>query len=167
MDTQSVESLKRGETIVYPAHGVGTVESIDKIKTNGSTTAFYNIRITESGMTIRVPAPNASRIGIRPVIKQIEVARLLRVFKSKKKTANGQNWHKRQKNYLDRIKTGSVFELAEILKELSIIQLKKELSFGEQRMFENVRLLIVTEIAEAKGIDKDQAIKILDKAITV
>lgn len=158
--------LKRGERVVYPAHGVGVVESVDKIKTNGSTTLFYTIRITDSGMTIRVPTPNAVRIGIRPVIKQREIPRLLRVFKSKAKVSGAQNWHKRQKSYLDRIKSGSVFELAEILKELFSIQSRKELSFGEQRMYENVRQLIVLEIAESKGIGKEQADKLLDKAIT-
>lgn len=158
--------LKRGEMIVYPAHGVGVVEGIEKIKTNGSSMSFYTIRITESGMTIRVPAPSAPRIGIRPVIKQNEVSKLLRLLKTKSKDSNGQNWHKRQKNYLDKIKSGSVFELAEILKELTTIQLRKELSFGEQRMYENVRQLIALEVAEAKGIGREQADKLLDKAIT-
>ena len=158
--------LKRGEMIVYPAHGVGVIEGIEKIKTNGSSTSFYTIRITESGMTIRVPAPNAPRIGIRPVIKQNEVAKLLRVLKTKSKNTNVQNWHKRQKSYLDKIKSGSVFELAEILKELTTIQLRKELSFGEQRMYENVRQLITLEVAESKGIGREQADKLLDKAIT-
>jgi len=158
--------LKRGEMVVYPAHGVGVIEEVEKVKTNGSSTSFYTIRIGESGMTIRVPAPNALRIGIRPVIKQNEVSKLLRVLKSKSINSNGENWHKRQKSYLEKIKSGSVFELAEILKELSIIQLRKELSFGEQRMYENVRQLIALEVAESKGIGREQADKLLDKAIT-
>jgi CarD family transcriptional regulator len=159
-------ALKRGEMIVYPAHGVGVIEGIEKIKTNGASTSFYTIRITESGMTIRVPAPNAPRIGIRPVITQNEVTKLLRVLKTKSKNTNVQNWHKRQKSYLDKIKSGSVFELAEILKELTTIQARKELSFGEQRMYENVRQLITLEVAESKGIGREQADKLLDKAIT-
>ncbi len=165
MSTQA-NGLKRGERVVYPAHGVGVIEGIEKIKTNGTSTSFYTIRIGESGMTIRVSAPSAPRIGIRPVIKQNEVAKLFRLLKSKSKNANGQNWHKRQKSYLDKIKSGSVFELAEILKELTAIQVKKELSFGEQRMYENVRQLIALEVAESKGIGREQADKLLDKAIT-
>ena len=165
MSTQTI-GLKRGERVVYPAHGVGVIEGIEKIKTNGTSTSFYTIRIGDSGMTIRVSAPSAPRIGIRPVIKQNEVAKLFRLLKSKSKNANGQNWHKRQKSYLDKIKSGSVFELAEILKELTAIQLKKELSFGEQRMYENVRQLIALEVAESKGIGREQADKLLDKAIT-
>lgn len=165
MSTQT-NSLKPGAMVVYPAHGVGVIEGIEKIKTNGSSTSFYTIRINESGMTIRVSAPSAPRIGIRPVIKQNEVTKLFRVLKSKSKNSIGQNWHKRQKSYLDKIKSGSVFELAEILKELTVIQSRKELSFGEQRMYENVRQLIALEVAESKGIAREKADKLLDKAIT-
>ncbi|MBI5179220.1 MAG: CarD family transcriptional regulator [Nitrospinae bacterium] len=166
MEQKELTSLKRGARVVYPAHGVGIVEKVERIKTNetASTTPFYTIRIDESGMTIRVPAARALQIGIRSVIKEVEVRKVLRLLRTKDKVANGMNWHKRQKSYIDRIKSGSVFELAEILRELTLIQTKKELSFGEQRMYDNVRQLMVMEIAEAKGIEKSQASKLLDKA---
>jgi CarD family transcriptional regulator len=169
LEEKEKSNLKRGARVVYPAHGVGIIEKVERIKTGESLstmTPFYTIRIDESGMTIRVPASRASQIGIRSVIKDRDVRKVLRLLKTKNKAANGMNWHKRQKSYIDRIKSGSVFELAEILRDLTIIQTKKELSFGEQRMYDNVRQLMVMEIAEAKGIAKDQASKLLDKAFT-
>ena len=163
---ETMDHLRRGSTVVYPAHGIGIVEKVEKVKNNGSTTSYYTIRIDEAGMTIKVPEKRANEIGVRSVIKEREVSKLLKLFKSKAKSKNGMNWHKRQKSYIDRIKSGSVFELAEILRELKHIQDKKELSFGEQRMYDNVRQLIVMEIAEAKGIEKNKASKLLDKAFT-
>ena len=167
-ENMDLKTLKRGARVVYPAHGVGIVEKIGKIKTGEklSLVPFYTIRISESGMTIRVPASRALRIGIRAVIKDRDVRKVLRLLKTKNKVANGMNWHKRQKSYIDRIKSGSVYELAEILRDLTIIQAKKELSFGEQRMYDNVRGLLVMEIAEAKGIEKLAASRLLDKAFT-
>jgi CarD family transcriptional regulator len=168
LEEKSKSNLKRGARVVYPAHGVGIIEKVEKIKTGEKTTLtpFYTIRIDESSMTIRVPASRAAQIGIRSVIKDRDVRKVLRLLKTKNKVASGMNWHKRQKSYIDRIKSGSVFELAEILRDLTIIQAKKELSFGEQRMYDNVRQLMVVEIAEAKGIEKLQASKLLDKAFT-
>ena len=166
MGIQELPSLKRGAKVVYPAHGVGIIEKVEKIKTNGSTTNFYCIRIDDSGMTIRVSESNATRIGLRSVIGDREVSKLFKVLKDKNKSSNGLNWHKRQKSYIDKIKSGSLYDLAEILRELTIIQAKKELSFGEQRMYDNVRQLIVVEVAEAKGIEKAKASKLLDKAFS-
>jgi len=164
MPPQKITALKEGERIVYPAHGVGVVENVEKVKNNGSSIIYYTIRINETGMTIRVSCDNACKIGIRPVINSREVPKLLRLLKSKHDYDNGLNWHKRQKNYLDRIKSGSIFELVSVLGELNSIQSRKELSFGEQRMYENVRQLVAMEIAEAKGIQMVQANKLLDKA---
>lgn len=162
---QNALNLKRGARVVYPAHGIGTVEKVVKIKTNGTETPFYSIRLTDADMTIHVPARSASRIGIRSVIGKKEVSKLFRVLrKNKPKQENVLNWHKRQKSYLERIKSGSVFELGDILRELTFIMEKKELSFGEQRVYENVRKLLVLEIAEAMGIDKSKASLLLDKA---
>ncbi|GMT43149.1 MAG: CarD family transcriptional regulator [bacterium] len=158
------KDIKKGAMVFYPAYGVGVVENIGKVEKTESAAPFYTIRIQESGMVIRVPAMNAKRIGIRPVIKRNEVPKVLRTLKDKVKVQNAPNWHKRQKNYIDRVKSGSALELAQILRELTQIQSNKELSFGEQRMYDNVRQLLITEIAEAKGIKKDTAGKLVDKA---
>jgi len=156
--------LKRGSKVVYPAHGIGVVEKIEKLKENSQTKNIYTIRIDEVDMTIKVEEKSAAKIGIRSVIKDTEVAKIMKVLKTKTKPTSSQNWHKRQKSYLDRIKSGSVYELAEILRELTQIMGRKELSFGEQRLYDNVRLLLVLEIAEAKGMEKQKASLLLDKA---
>jgi CarD family transcriptional regulator len=158
-------NLKCGAKVVYPAHGIGVVEKVEKIKANGGQMAFYTIRLDESNMTIQVPDRSVSRIGIRAVIGKKEVTKLMRTLKKPHGRQDSiLNWHKRQKSYLERIKSGSVFELAEILAELNYIMTKKELSFGEQRMYENVRELLVLELAEAKGIERKKADLLLEKA---
>ncbi len=160
-------NLKCGAKVVYPAHGIGIVEKVEKVRANGGHTAFYTIRLDESNMTIQVPDKSVSRIGIRAVIGKKEIPKLMRTLKkSRGRQDSILNWHKRQKSYLERIKSGSVFELAEILSELNYIMSKKELSFGEQRMFENVRELLVLELAEAKGIERKKADILLDKAFS-
>ncbi len=158
-------ALKKGAKVVYPAHGIGVVVKVEKIQTNGSKTPFYTIRLDESDLTIQVPAKSAFKIGIRSVIEEKEVAKIVKLLKKgTSKKDNVLNWHKRQKSYLDRIKSGSAYELADILRELTHIMSRKELSFGEQRMYENVRLLLMLEVAEAKGIDKAKAGDLLDEA---
>lgn len=156
--------FKLGDLAVYPAHGVGVIEGIETKSFSGMESTFYVIRILGSGMTIMVPKKNASHIGMRNIISIDEKNTVYAILESTDATSTPIAWNKRFREYTEKIKTGSIFELAKMLRELYLLQRSKSLSFGEKKMLETARALvvkelsIVEEIAEHKVISKIDAI---------
>lgn len=160
--------FKIGSKVVYPAHGIGIIEGIEEKAIGGMTQQFYMIRILDNGMVIIVPKSNILNVGIREVIKRKDVTKVIDILKES--PANGdtfkeENWNRRHREYIDRIKTGSVYEIAKVYRKLFFLKSHKELSFGERQVFDNMHQLIVSEIALAKGIGEDNAEKIVAGAL--
>ena len=155
---------KVGKTVVYPSHGLGVIESIEEKRLMGKKQKFYILKIMEKGTRIMIPCDNAQKVGLREVIQPSEVKRVVKVLKEKP-DAILPNWNKRFRESLDKIKTGSVYEIAEVLRDLSMLKYVKELSFGEKKMLCDTKHLISSEISLAKGISEKQAEKILDTAL--
>ena len=153
-----------GAKIVYPTHGVGLVEAIEKKEVSGKRQSFYILRILGSGMTIMVPTMNATRVGLREVIDPSEIPKVMAILK-KNDLEISPNWNRRFKDNLERIKTGSLYEVALVLRKLILLQKERNLSFGEKKMLENVRELIVTEISHASGVDHAAAGAMVEKAV--
>ena len=153
-----------GTKVVYPTHGVGLVEAIEKKEVSGGRQSFYILRIIGSGMTIMVPTKNAMRVGLRGLIEPSEIPKVMAILKQND-VAISPNWNRRFKDNLERIKTGSLYEVALVLRKLVLLQKERDLSFGEKKMFENVRGLVVSEISHAYGIDDQAARALVDKAV--
>ena len=153
-----------GTKVVYPTHGVGLVEAIEKKEVSGGRQSFYILRILGSGMTIMVPTKNALRVGLREVIEPSEIPKVMAILKQNDLKIS-PNWNRRFKDNLERIKTGSLYEVALVLRRLLLLQRGRNLSFGEKRMLETVRNLMVTEIAHAIGVSPDEARAMIDKTI--
>ena len=153
-----------GAKVVYPTHGVGLVEAIESKEVSGGRQSFYILRIIGSGMTIMVPTKNAKRVGLREVIERAEIPKVMAILK-KNDLEISPNWNRRFKDNLERIKTGSLYEVALVLRKLVLLQKERDLSFGEKKMFENVRGLVVSEISHAYGIDDQAARALVDKAV--
>jgi len=151
--------------VVYPTHGVGRIEAIEKKEVGGGLQPFYVVRIIGNGMTILVPTKNAHRVGLREVIEPSEIPKVLAILQ-KNDLEISSNWNRRFKDNLERIRTGSVFEVALVLRKLILLQQERSLSFGEKTMLENVRRLIVSEIAHASGIDQEMARALVEQAVT-
>lgn len=138
-----------GDNAVYPGHGVGEVTSIETKEIMGSKQTFYSIRILESGMKIMVPKANVTNVGLRPIISKDEAGKVLEILKQKNVKIDTQTWNRRYREYMEKIKTGSVYEIAEVLRDLFLLRVDKELSFGERKMLDTARSLLFKELSLA------------------
>ena len=148
--------FKTGDLAVYPAHGVGVIESVEEKEISGKEQKFYIMRVMGNGMTIMIPTDNVDQVGLRKVISCKEVSKVYKILKDKKsERPDTQTWNRRYRDYMERIKTGSVFEVATVLRDLFLLRVGKALSFGERRMMDIAKSLLVKElsIAEAKSED--------------
>ena len=142
-------SFKIGDKAVYPAHGVGVIEGIETRAIAGTTQTFYVLKIMENGMTIMVPTRNADNIGMREVIAGDKIEAVYDILKERGVKLDSQTWNRRYREYMGKIKTGSVFEVAKVLRDLSILKTTKSLSFGERKMFDIAKSLLVKELSVA------------------
>jgi len=143
--------FKEGDKVVYPAHGVGVVDSVKLRKVSGSEQQFYNITISETGMKIMVPVAQAETVGLRRVVDSSVVDEVYTILKQKNVAVDTQTWNRRYREYSQKIKTGSVLEIARVIRDLSVLKGDKELSFGERRMLDTAQGLLVKEISIAKA----------------
>ena len=145
-----------GDLAVYPAHGVGLIEGIEEKSISGIEHIFYVIRILDNDMKIMVPRKNAEHIGLRRVISDSEVKQVYAILEEKDVEFTPQTWNRRYREYMDKIKTGSIFDLATVLRDLYILQLDKPLSFGEKKMLDTAKGLLVKELSVAKDKKEEE-----------
>jgi len=138
-----------GDHAVYPGHGVGEVVGIERKEIMGSQQTFYLIRISETGMKIMVPMSNVRSVGLRRIISKQEAGEVLDILKKTDIKIDNQTWNRRYREYMEKIKTGSVFEIAEVLRDLFLLKVDKDLSFGERKMLDTARTLLIKELALA------------------
>ncbi len=141
--------FKVGDLAVYPAQGVGIIEAIEERDMMGSVQSFYIMKILGSNMKIMIPLESAKSVGLRSVIAAREIPKIYDILKDKDITIDKQTWNKRYRDYLEKIKTGSVYEVARVLRDLCILKLDKDLSFGERKMMDTARNLLIKEISVA------------------
>ena len=149
-------TFRVGDLAVYPAHGVAQIVGIETREISGNKQTFYILKILENGMKIMIPTRNAGAVGLRELIRADEVDEVFAILKSREVAVEGQTWNRRYREYMEKIKTGSVFEIAEVLRDLCVLRTTKELSFGERKMLETARSLITKELALAKGVGDDK-----------
>jgi len=155
--------FKIGDRAVYPAQGVGVVEKIESREFCGQTHDFYILRIIDNDMTIMVPVGNARQVGLRNLISKDKVETIYNVLEEKQPGALSiASWSRRQREYNDKIKTGNPEDVAEVLRELYLIKEEKELSYGEKKVLELARRLLVKELALAEGIAEEQVCQRLE-----
>jgi CarD family transcriptional regulator, regulator of rRNA transcription len=136
-----------GAMAVYPAHGVGVIESIQEREVAGFLQSFYIMRLLDTDMIIMIPTSNAQNIGLRTVIDTPAVAEIFEILRERPTRLNQQTWNRRYRDYMDKIKTGSLFRVAEVLRDLTLLKLEKELSFGERKMLDTAKNLLVKELS--------------------
>jgi CarD family transcriptional regulator len=154
--TTKIKEFFEGDLAVYPAHGVGCIESIESKNINGDTMNFYMMKIVENGMVIMIPTSNVESVGLREVIPKKEVPKVYKVMQKKGQGADNQTWNRRYREYMDKIKTGSIYDVAEVFRDLFNLKLEKDLSFGERKLLDTAQNLLVQELSTAKDIDEDE-----------
>lgn len=150
----SKKEFSKGDLAVYPAHGVGYIESIESKEINGDTMNFYMMKIVENGMVIMIPTSNVESVGLREVIPVTEVPEVYKVMQEKAQGADNQTWNRRYREYMDKIKTGSIYDVAEVFRDLFQLKLEKDLSFGERKLLDTAQNLLVQELSMAKDVDE-------------
>ena len=155
-----------GDKAVYPAHGVAEVVGIETREIGGSKLSFYILKIIETGMRIMIPMSNLETVGLRRVIGPKEVKEVYDILRSKEVAVEGQTWNRRYREYMEKIKTGSVFEIAEVLRDLSLLKHYKDLSFGERKMLDTAKSLLIKELAVAKSAKEEKIARELEEIFT-
>jgi CarD family transcriptional regulator len=137
--------FKVGDHAVYPGHGVGKINSIESKEILGTIHTFYSVLILETGMKIMIPAANIKSVGLRPLISKEEAQKVVGILKDKNVKIDTQTWNRR-------FKTRSVFEIAEVLRDLYVLKVDKELSFGEKKMLDTAKNLLLKELNLAPDV---------------
>jgi len=154
-----MRTFQVGDLAVYPAHGVGEIIAIESRVVNGEKHDFYIMKVIENGMTIMIPTNNVDSVGLRDVIHKKEVPKVYAVMKSRREAmADNQTWNRRYREYMDKIKTGSLYDVAEVFRDLFLLKLSKDLSFGERKLYDTAQILLVRELSTAKQTDEDTII---------
>ena len=140
-----------GEKVVYPAHGVGVIQSVQTKVISGTEKTYYMLRILDNDMTIMIPTENVASVGLRRIIGRDMVSKVYKILREKKVEIDQQTWNRRYREYTEKIKTGSVLEIARVLRDLCVLKGDKELSFGERKMLDTARNLLVKELSIARA----------------
>lgn len=158
--------FKVGDKAVYPAQGVAEVVSIEEKDIAGNRQRFYVLRLLDTDRKIMVPVNNARNVGLRPPISETEVREIFAILKERAIAFDNQTWNRRYRGFMDKIKTGSVFDVAEVMRDLYRLKTEKPLSYGEKRMLDTARALIVKEIAVSRRKTEEQVTAQIEKIFT-
>lgn len=142
--------FKVGDNAVYPAHGVAVIKRIEEREVGGKKKQFYVLQVVDNQMTIMVPTDNTASVGLREIISPKDVAMVYEILKDRDVKIDQTTWNRRYREYMEKIKTGSIFEIAEVLRNLFMLRSAKDLSFGERKMLDQAKHLLVKEISLAK-----------------
>src|SRR6266576_4194972 len=146
IDGGAVVGFKVGQKVVYPNHGIGTIEQIEQKQIGATLLPFYTLRLAANNSLVLVPVPNASEVGLRTPISSGECELLLKTL-ADDFSSPANDWKDRFKEFSDKMRTGDIFEVANVLKHLTYLSHTKPLSFREQRMLERSRYLVISELA--------------------
>lgn len=158
--------FKIGEKAVYPGHGVAEVTGLERREISGSAMEFYVLRVLENDMKVMVPKRNAKTVGLRRIVGEEQIQEVYDVLAKRGEKISTATWNRRYREYMEKIKTGSLLEIASVLRDLSILRGDKDLSFGERKMLETARSLLVQELALAKGVEESSITSELEQMFT-
>ncbi len=157
-----------GDKVIYPNHGLGVIERIEDKTILGTTCGFYSLRMATSDTTVLVPVDNVSDVGLRRAIGDHEVKKLFTLL-GNGKIENHQNWKGRFKDNSDKMRTGSIYDVVDVLKSLNHLSQSKNLSFREKRMLDRAKFLVISEISEvmneSDGVIEERVEKALERCL--
>lgn len=145
--------LSIGQKVAYPSQGVCMVEQIERKMIGDCSMSFYSLRVLSDNSTILIPTENAESVGVRPIISSIQCKALIEKLSSSFESASS-DWKSRSREFTDKLKSGDVFEAADVLKKLTFLSREKKLSFREQTLLDKAKFLIVSEITNADAADE-------------
>ena len=153
-----------GDKIVYPMHGAGIIEQIEEKKILGETRKYYVLRVPCGDMKIMIPVDNSRDIGVRSVVSDEELLQVIQTLRGKS-TEMSSNWNRRYRENMEKLKTGDVIEVAEVVRNLMRTDREKKLSTGEKKMLSNAKQILLSEIILIRDIDMSEASNIIDRVV--
>jgi CarD family transcriptional regulator len=153
-----------GDKVVYPHHGAATIEKREKITFAGEQKEYLVLKLAFGDLTLKVPVDKVEEVGLREVINDEEVEEVFAVLR-KKEARMPTNWSRRFKNHVEKLKSGDIYQVAEVVRNLSIRDKDKGLSAGEKRMLVKARQILVSELTFAIGVNEEEAEKKLNEAL--
>lgn len=151
-----------GDKVVYPMHGAGVIESIEEKEVLGERRKYYILRLPVGDMKVMIPISNCKGVGLRSVVTRDEVQKVFKILKGQGSTMS-TNWNRRYRANLDKIKSGNIYEVAEVVRNLIQRDKEKGLSSGEKKMLENARQILISELVLATEMEEEKAQSMLDK----
>jgi CarD family transcriptional regulator len=149
-----------GDLAVYPAHGVGRIDAIESKVINGEKHDFYIMKIIENGMVIMIPIRNVDSVGLRDVIKAEDIPKVYDIMRENRDApVDNQTWNRRYREYMEKIKTGCLHDVAEVFRDLYMLKLNKDLSFGERKLYDTAQGLLIRELSTARETDENTILK--------
>lgn len=155
---------KVGDKIVYPMHGAGIIEAIEEREIFDEVSTFYIMQIVSEGLQILIPIDKVDDIGVRNIVSSDVIDEMLETMKTPMDEME-KNWNRRYRNHLEHLKTGDIFEVAKVVKNLILLDRKKGLSTGEKKMLNNARNFIVSEMVLIEKRDKDDIIDLINDSV--
>ncbi|MGH9342056.1 MAG: CarD family transcriptional regulator [Acidobacteriota bacterium] len=147
-------SFKLGDKVIYPNQGVGVIQDVCQRIIAGRQEEFYMLRILSNNSTVMVPISNADLVGLRKICSEKQLSRLFEILENQSNEPD-PDWKNRYKENVEKMKTGSIFEVAEVFKNLFFLNSQKSLSFREKKMFDRARHLVISEIATVQKLPVD------------
>ncbi len=156
--------FKIGDPVVYPMHGAGVIESIEDRQVLGETRSYYIISISRGKMQVMVPVDGSDKVGLRSIVKPSELDKVYDVLRAES-TPMDDNWNRRNRDNMDKLKTGALPLVAEVIRNLVRVDRVKKLSTGEKKMLSNSKLILASEMVVSLGISEEEALKKIDNLI--
>jgi len=161
---EAIMEFRVGEKVVYPNHGVGIIEEVTSRPVNGVSEQFYMLRIHSNASLVMVPTSNVKSVGLRKIIKRADADGLFKLLQEDFYEPEA-DWKGRYKDHCEKMRTGYIFQVAEVLKNLVYLSYKKSLSFREKRMLDRAKQLIVSEVATVRGLSEKVVEEQVDRAL--
>ena len=154
--------FSEGDMAVYPAHGVGVIKAVETKTVGGINQSFYILEILDNSMRIMIPTDSSANVGLRAIVGEDEVGDILDILSDRTVELGTQTWNRRYRDYMEKIKTGSVHEVAIVLRDLFLLSVDKDLSYGERKMLDTAKSLLVKEISLAQNNSEADVTKTIE-----
>jgi len=156
--------FKVGDSVIYPQHGAAVIEGLQDREIGGETREYFVLKLTYGDLTLMVPRDNCAEVGIREVCSAEDVESVLDILRTGASSTQG-NWSRRFKGNIERLQSGDIFQVAEVVRDLTVRDRDKGLSAGEKRMLQRSRQILVSELVLACHVGEDKAVKLVDEAL--
>ncbi|MGN0710280.1 MAG: CarD family transcriptional regulator [Anaerovoracaceae bacterium] len=153
-----------GDKVVYPMHGAGTIEALEEKEILGETHQYYVLKLPYDDMKVMVPVDNTGEVGIRNIVSEEEMERVLESLRGES-TEMPSNWNHRYRANMDKLKSGDIFQVADVVRNLGRIEKKKKLSTGEKKLFTNAKQILLSEVILIKKIGQKEANDLIESAL--